>query len=65
MATREPRIGERVFVLGTTGRYGVVTAVGSTTHGGPFYMVWLDGEDGSSGPFSDVAIAAPQRTGEA
>ena len=47
-------LGERVFVAGTTGRYGLVTGVIHTPTGLQ-YMVHLDGHrNGHSGPFTDV-----------
>lgn len=49
-----PQIGDRVFVAGTIGGFGKVTAVTSGPLGTQ-YMVWLDGHKwGHSGPFTDV-----------
>ena len=47
------KLGQRVFVAGPVGRYGKLTAI---TRGfyAPQYMVWLDGDAGHSGPFTEV-----------
>jgi hypothetical protein len=60
LMSHEIKIGDRVFISGTMGRYGkVTTIIHSAIAPHTQYMVQLRGsKDGHSGPFVDVRKAA-------